>query len=147
MDDSLYYSVNIYIYATEYTSRHVATFNCICLPSCGRRPPRCLNLVCCGCLYTMKTMITDQSTDDLLATRRKLAEVLSRHGSNPEDWLVSAEALSAPRQERIVRLYAELSENTDYFQRLANRAAAVPRTEPALRTYGPTDRDITFWRN
>ena len=87
-------------------------------------------------------MITDQSTDDLLATRRKLAEVLSRHGSNPEDWLVSAEALSAPRQERIVRLYAELSENTDYFQRLANRAAAVPRTEPALRTYGPTDRDI-----
>lgn len=86
-------------------------------------------------------MNSTETTENLLATRNQLSEILERHGKLPNEWLVSAEQLQAPYEDRVHRLYTELTTNVDYIGQMARNVAQLPTLERAIRTYGPSAQE------
>lgn len=87
-------------------------------------------------------MNTNERTEVLLYTRRVFAEKYEAYGKNPSDYLVSADHLRGTREQRVARLYDELRENVEYFPAIASRIGYVPKQEPELRTYHPSEDDM-----
>lgn len=86
-------------------------------------------------------MNSTETTEELLHTRNKLADILESHGKLPDEWLVSAENLQAPYEDRVQRLYTELTTKVDYIGQMARNVAQLPTAEQEIRSYGPFAQD------